>query len=76
MKLRQCTCGIECTTLNVTFLPLVSDGELIYFNCPCHSTLTINSTCENYWTILDSLIFKEMDDNKETANGRYCFNRK
>jgi len=63
MKLLTCKCGVECTTENVTFLPIVADciGSQVYFNCACKSTVMLPETHENYFAVLDQLIFKEMD---------------
>ena len=62
MKLKTCTCGIECTTENVTLLPYNPEdlGGFLYFNCSCTSTLTINPEHEAFYQLLDLWIFAEL----------------
>jgi hypothetical protein len=74
MKLKTCSCGVECTTSNVKFLPLIADGigNLVMFNCQCGSTLSIAESDENFFQIQDLVIFVEL----EAQIGRDSLNRK
>lgn len=66
MKLKNCTCGNECTSDNVKFLSIErSDDGMVMFNCSkCHSTLAIGEDHEDYFKVLDQLIFEVLEKKK------------
>lgn len=67
MRLKKCGCGNECSSDNVIFLDIQKESfaGLIMFNCTkCHSTLAIGEKHENYFQVLDKLVFQVLEKKK------------